>query len=95
MVRRIVTGEQNGKSVFVSDGPVATTHDYAAVPGFRTTLAWATLQGGAPLPHEGGDPAVSVQSVVPDPHGGASFRPLLARRLLALSMVYKPLHFAP
>ncbi|MGF6508541.1 cupin domain-containing protein [Paraburkholderia sp. 32] len=69
MVRRVVTGEKDGKSVIVSDGPVANTHDYAAVPGFQTTLAWATLQGVAPLPHDGKDPAVGIQSVVPDPHG--------------------------
>ena len=44
MVRRVVTGEKDGKSVFLSDGPVANTHNYAAVPGFQTTLAWATMQ---------------------------------------------------
>ncbi|MBB5448063.1 MULTISPECIES: cupin domain-containing protein [unclassified Paraburkholderia] len=69
MVRRVVTGEKDGKSVIVSDGPVANTHDYAAVPGFQTTLAWATLQDVAPLPHDGKDPVVGIQSVVPDPHG--------------------------
>ena len=51
MVRRVVTGEKNGKSVFLSDGPVDNTHNYAQVPGFQTTLAWATLRGVAPLPH--------------------------------------------
>lgn len=69
MVRRVVTGEKDGKSVFMADGPVATTHDYLAVPGFQTTLAWATVQGVPGLPHTHGDPAVSVRSVVPDPHG--------------------------
>ncbi|MDR3101189.1 MAG: cupin domain-containing protein [Paraburkholderia sp.] len=69
MVRRIVTGEKDGKSVFVSDGPVANTHDYAAVPGFQTTLAWATQQAVALLPHDGKDPVVGIRSVVPDPHG--------------------------
>ncbi|WP_455287708.1 cupin domain-containing protein [Cupriavidus necator] len=68
MVRRIVTGERGGRSVIVSDGPVATTHDYAAVPGFRTTLAWAT-QAVPSLPHDGDDPAVTITSVTPDPHG--------------------------
>ena len=69
MVRRVVTGEKNGKSVFLSDGPVDNTHNYAEVPGFQTTLAWATLRGVAPLPHDGSDPVVHIQSVVPDPHG--------------------------
>lgn len=72
MVRRVVTGEKDGKSVFVSDGPVAGTHDYAAVPGFQTTLAWATPAGVASLPFDarhGKDPVVGIRSVVPDPHG--------------------------
>jgi hypothetical protein len=68
MVRRIVTGEKNGRSVFLSDGAVPTTHHYAAVPGFRTTVAWATPLTPA-LPHDGADPVVSLASVVPDPHG--------------------------
>jgi hypothetical protein len=68
MVRRVVTGERNGKSVVVSDGPVASTHDFAAVPGFQTTLVWAgpaVLQ----LPYDGPDPAVSTASMLPSPHG--------------------------
>lgn len=69
MVRRIVTGEKNGQSVVISDSPVANTHDYAAVPGFQTTLAWATMQEVATLPYDGNDPVVSIHSVVPDPHG--------------------------
>lgn len=69
MVRRVVTGEKDGKSVFLSDGPVANTHNYAAVPGFQTTLAWATMQDIASLPHNGKDPVVSIRSMVPDPHG--------------------------
>ncbi|MFD2497856.1 hypothetical protein ACFSTI_01930 [Rhizorhabdus histidinilytica] len=40
MVRRIVTGERNGRSTVLSDGPVGNTHDFVHVPGFRTTLAW-------------------------------------------------------
>jgi hypothetical protein len=69
MVRRIVTGEENGKAVFLSDGPVANTHNYKAVPGFQTTLAWATSQAVPPLPHDGKDPVINFRSVVPDPHG--------------------------
>ncbi|WP_028230971.1 cupin domain-containing protein [Paraburkholderia mimosarum] len=69
MVRRIVTGEQDGKSVFVADGEVESRHAYAAVPGFETTQVWATFEGAAALPHPGGDPVVSLDSTIPDPHG--------------------------
>ncbi|EEA03691.1 Cupin 2 conserved barrel domain protein [Burkholderia sp. H160] len=69
MVRRIVTGEHAGKSVFLADGQVETGHAYAAVPGFETTQVWATLQGAATLPHAGGDPVIGLNSVIPDPHG--------------------------
>lgn len=68
MVRRVVTGQKNGKSVVVSDGPVANTHDFSAVPGFQTTLVWA---GPAVprVPYDGRDPALSTASMLPSPHG--------------------------
>ena len=69
MVRRIVTGELDGKSVVVSDGPVGNTHDYAAVPGFRTTLAWATTASVPTLPFDGRDPVPGIESMLPAPHG--------------------------
>ena len=69
MVRRIVTGERNGKSVVVSDGPLESTHDYAAVPGFRTTLAWATTTAEPTLPFDGRDPVAGILSMLPAPHG--------------------------
>lgn len=69
MVRRIVTGERNGKSVVVSDGPVENSHDYAAVPGFRTTLAWATTEAEPRLPFDGRDPVAENASALPAPHG--------------------------
>ncbi|MEM5314678.1 cupin domain-containing protein [Paraburkholderia sp. JHI869] len=64
-----MTGEKDGKSVFLSDGQAEMRHAYAAVPGFETTQVWATLQGVASLPHAGGDAVVSLDSVIPDPHG--------------------------
>ncbi len=70
MVRRIVTGHRAGKSVILSDGPVANTHDYAAIKGFRTTSVWAT-PGSPRLPHDEVDPATVASSVVPGP-GGSS-----------------------
>lgn len=69
MVRRIVTGERNGKSVVVSDGQAENTHDYASVPGFRTTLAWATTGAGPTLPFDGRDPVAGIQSMLPAPQG--------------------------
>lgn len=44
--RRVVTGLRDGKSVFVSDAPVANAHIYESIPGFMTSVVWAT----APVP---------------------------------------------
>ncbi|WP_232281142.1 cupin domain-containing protein [Novosphingobium nitrogenifigens] len=70
MVRRIVTAERNGKSCVVSDGPVANTHDFAAMPGFRTTLAWMTRDVPR-FPDDGGagDPVARVDTMLPGPGG--------------------------
>jgi hypothetical protein len=68
MVRRVVTGDRNGKSVVVSDGPVANTHDFIAVPGFQTTLVWA--EPAVPqLPYSGKDAVQGTASMLPSPHG--------------------------
>jgi mannose-6-phosphate isomerase-like protein (cupin superfamily) len=69
MVRRIVTAERNGKSVVVADGQVENTHDYTTVPGFRTTLAWATTGPEPVLPFVGPDPVADAASMLPAPHG--------------------------
>lgn len=63
MVRRVVTGQKDGKSVVLSDGE-ARGHEFAAVPGFRTTQVWATSPVSA-LPHTGGDPVEKSISVLP------------------------------
>lgn len=68
MIRRLVTGEQNGKAVFVSDESVPHAHHYASVPGFATALAWATPLHPE-LPQDGSDPCPQTSMVVPDPHG--------------------------
>ena len=44
--RRVVTGLRDGKSVFVSDGPAPNAHIYKGIPGFMTSVIWAT----APVP---------------------------------------------
>jgi hypothetical protein len=68
MVRRIITGERDGRSVVLSDEPVANTHEFTTVPGFRTTFVW---KGAAVpvLPYNGVDPTATVTSMVPDPLG--------------------------
>lgn len=68
MTRRLVTGERNGKSVVISDGPIPNSHTFKAVPEFKTGLAWATALNPT-LPHNGEDPSLSATSVVPDPLG--------------------------
>ncbi len=70
MVRRVVTGNKNGRSVVVSDGPVPNTHDFVAVPGFRTSLVWAT-PAVLTLPHDGVDPVATVTNLLPAPHGSS------------------------
>jgi len=68
MIRTVVTGERNGKSVFVSDGTCQHVRHYASTPGFATALAWATPLTPQ-LPHDGTDPCPAQVSVVPTPHG--------------------------
>lgn len=70
MVRRIVTAERDGRSYVLSDGAVGNTHDFAAVPGFQTTLAW-TAPAVPPLPFDGTDPVAQVTSMMPTPHGSS------------------------
>ncbi|WP_201840526.1 cupin domain-containing protein [Microvirga zambiensis] len=42
--RRVVTGIRDGKSVFISDGPVPNAHHYDAVPGMMTSVIYATAE---------------------------------------------------
>ena len=42
--RRVVTGLRDGKSVFVSDGPVANGHHYDTIAQFMTSVCWATAE---------------------------------------------------
>lgn len=44
--KRVVTGVRGGKSVFISEGPVPNAHVYDSIPGFMTSVCWAT----APVP---------------------------------------------
>ena len=40
--RRVITALDDGKSVFVSDGPVPNAHHYSAIPGMMTSVVYAT-----------------------------------------------------
>lgn len=42
MVRRVVAGHANGKSVFLSDGAPAKSQVFRATPGMETHNLWAT-----------------------------------------------------
>lgn len=42
MVRQVVTGHRDGKSVFVSDGTPLRSYDYQHAVGSGLTFAWAT-----------------------------------------------------
>jgi hypothetical protein len=70
MIRRIVTGHRDGKSVVVSDAPVGNTHDFVSVKGMQTTIAWKT-HATPILPYDGSDPTAKITSVLPGPGGSA------------------------
>lgn len=66
-VRRIVTGTVGGSSVVVSDGTPPRTDEITAVPGFISTLVWATdadVLGGTSE-----DPTPGVTDFVPGTGG--------------------------
>jgi hypothetical protein len=67
MVRRVVTGQLNGKSVVLSDTE-EQGHAFAAVPGFKTTQIWAT-DASTQLPFSKGDPVKATASVMPGLQG--------------------------
>lgn len=54
-IRRLVTGQREGKARVLSDGPVPTEHSFAAIPGMTSAIIWTT----APAP------AVDVEEAAP------------------------------
>jgi mannose-6-phosphate isomerase-like protein (cupin superfamily) len=67
--RRVVTGHSNnGKSVFVSDGPSPRHEAFAGMPGFAITAVWATDHGMTALPGSN-DPTAAMTTFVPAPGG--------------------------
>jgi hypothetical protein len=64
--RRVVTGIRNGKSIFLSDGPVPNAHHYDAIPGMMTSVIYATAPvPGLPQPQD--EPAPPRMPVPPRP----------------------------
>ncbi|MFJ9588038.1 cupin domain-containing protein [Streptomyces acidicola] len=64
-MRRIVTGhDAQGRSVVVEDGVPPRTHDFASLPGFTSSLVWAT-EVEQPAGRSGEDPTQKVESFLP------------------------------
>jgi len=40
--RRVVTGHRDGRPVVISDGPAASEHVFASIPGMAHSVLWAT-----------------------------------------------------
>ncbi|ACP22925.1 hypothetical protein NGR_b14740 (plasmid) [Sinorhizobium fredii NGR234] len=62
--RRVITGISDGRSVFVSDGPAPNAHLHASIPGFMTSVCWAT-QPRPELPVDGLEPALPGIRITP------------------------------
>ncbi len=62
--RRVVTGTVEGTSTVVSDGKPPRTDEITAVPGFVSSLVWATEPTRA---IDSEDPTAEVTSFVPGP----------------------------
>ncbi len=67
-MRRIVTGNVDGRSVFVEDA-IAEGESFDAVPGFGQAVIWATDA----VPAEGDGSVAVVNSTVLPPAGGTRF----------------------
>jgi mannose-6-phosphate isomerase-like protein (cupin superfamily) len=71
-VRRVVAGvDDNGKSVFLSDGPAPCTLDYQYMPGQAHTRIWRT-DGTVTTKPPAEEPTTDTGPMLPTP-GGASF----------------------
>ena len=64
--RRVVTGIRDGKSVFMSDGPVPNAHHYASLPGHMTSVVYAT-PSRPKLPQDEAEQAPPRMHVPPAP----------------------------
>lgn len=72
LIRRVVTGRDNdGRSVFVSDGVPPRTVEFKSIPGHAFAQVWSTSPSPV-LPVGRGDPTEGQTDVLPAP-GGTSF----------------------
>ncbi|MGY1746117.1 cupin domain-containing protein [Blastococcus sp. SYSU D00695] len=65
-VRRVVTGNVEGRATVVADGRPPRTDEITAVPGFVSSLVWAT---DPDRPATSEDPTAAVTTFVPPPGG--------------------------
>jgi mannose-6-phosphate isomerase-like protein (cupin superfamily) len=71
-IRRVVTGhDENGKSVFVSDGPAPREVSFPGMKGSGITAVWTTDNGMTAVPGSE-DPTPNMTTFVPG-HGGTRF----------------------
>ena len=65
--RRVVTGVRGGRSVVLSDGPPPNAHLYEGLPGFMTSVLWATAPTPTVPPEPDQEPAPPGVLVTPPP----------------------------
>jgi mannose-6-phosphate isomerase-like protein (cupin superfamily) len=70
-IRRVVSGNRDGKAVVLSDGIAPRGHEFRQTPQMAQSLIWATEPGDA-LEATEVDRTESIESVVPGP-GGTRF----------------------
>lgn len=66
IVRRVVTGHASGKSLIVSDGRPARSHEFVHLPGMATALLWATPTTPV-VPTDQSDSISKETSFLPEP----------------------------
>lgn len=69
MIRRVVTGEREGKPAILMDGVPPDYHRFAALPGFERVQVWRTAPGAGLAVDEVARPGASL---LPEP-GGSVF----------------------
>lgn len=66
ILRRVVTGHANGRSVVCSDAAPPRAKQFEHTPGFASALLWSTASV-ARIPFDGREPTTGVSSFVPAP----------------------------
>ena len=68
IVRRVVTGQADGGSLVVQDGPAPRSHDFKDMPGMSAALVWATPAKPV-ISATGNDPVSGSTGYLPEPGG--------------------------